>query len=44
VHFHIIPKFGSEGLGIHWPAQKLGESTARQLLDRMRKALDDEAR
>src|SRR5262249_49087445 len=35
VHFHIIPKFGSQGLGIGWPAGKLGESTARDLLDKM---------
>lgn len=40
VHFHIIPKFGREGLGIDWPARKLSESTARDLLDRMRKALE----
>jgi len=44
VHFHIIPKFGSEGLGIHWPAQKLAESAARDLVARMRKALDEDAR
>ena len=29
-----------EGLGIGWPARKLSESTARDLLDRMRKALE----
>jgi histidine triad (HIT) family protein len=40
VHFHIIPKFGREGLGILWPAQKLSESTARDLLEKMRKALE----
>src|SRR5919107_1954766 len=40
VHFHIIPKFGQEGLGIGWPARKLSEPTARELLDRMRKALE----
>jgi len=40
VHFHIIPKFGSEGLGVLWPARKLSESTARELLEKMRKALD----
>jgi histidine triad (HIT) family protein len=40
VHFHIIPKLGQEGLGIGWPARKLSESTARELLDRMRKALE----
>jgi diadenosine tetraphosphate (Ap4A) HIT family hydrolase len=40
VHFHIIPKFGSEGLGVHWPARKLTESTARELIDKMRQALE----
>ena len=40
VHFHIIPKFGQEGLGIGWPARKLSESTARELSERMRKALE----
>ncbi len=40
VHFHIIPKFGREGLGILWPARELSESTARELLDKMRKALE----
>lgn len=44
VHYHIIPKFGAEGLGILWPAQKLADSTARDLVDRMRKALDAEPR
>src|ERR1700709_1094151 len=42
VHFHIIPKFGgagNEGLGILWPARKLADSTARELVDKMRKAL-----
>jgi histidine triad (HIT) family protein len=39
VHFHIIPKSGDAGLGILWPARKLSESTARDLVDRMRKAL-----
>jgi histidine triad (HIT) family protein len=40
VHFHIIPKFGSEGLGIGWPAGKLDDATARELLDKMRRALE----
>lgn len=39
VHFHIIPKFGNEGLGIHWPAKRLSDSTARELVDRMTQAL-----
>src|SRR6476619_4372347 len=44
VHFHVIPKFGSEGLGILWPATKLADSTARVLVDKMRKALEADAR
>ena len=40
VHFHIIPKFGNEGLGIGWPARKLAESTARELVEKMRRALE----
>ena len=40
VHFHIIPKFGREGLGIGWPAGKLADSTARELVEKMRKALE----
>jgi histidine triad (HIT) family protein len=39
VHFHIIPKSGNEGLGINWPAKRLSDSTARELVDRMTKAL-----
>jgi histidine triad (HIT) family protein len=44
VHFHVIPKFGNEGLGILWPARKLADSTARDLVDKMRKALEADAR
>ncbi|HEY2739500.1 MAG TPA: HIT family protein [Thermoanaerobaculia bacterium] len=44
VHFHVIPKFDSEGLGIRWAAQKLAESTARDLIATMKKALDTDAR
>jgi histidine triad (HIT) family protein len=40
VHFHIIPKLGREGLGILWPAKQLSDATARELLDKMRKALE----
>lgn len=39
VHFHVIPKHGSAGLGILWPAGRLGGEEARQLLTRMREAL-----
>ena len=41
VHFHIIPKpSGGGGLGIGWPAGKLAESTARELVEKMRRALE----
>jgi histidine triad (HIT) family protein len=40
VHFHIIPKFGSEGLGVHWPAKRLSETTGRELQEKIRKALE----
>ena len=40
VHFHIIPKFGGEGLGILWPAGRLAEGTARDLVAKMRAALE----
>lgn len=43
VHFHIIPKFGGEGLGILWPAGRLADSDARALLGKMRSALENEA-
>jgi histidine triad (HIT) family protein len=40
VHFHIIPKSGAEGLGIGWKARKLDDAAARELVDKMRKALE----
>jgi histidine triad (HIT) family protein len=39
VHFHIIPKQGEEGLGVRWPASRLEESAARDLLARLHRAL-----
>ncbi|HVT59590.1 MAG TPA: HIT family protein [Thermoanaerobaculia bacterium] len=39
VHFHIIPKLGHEGLGIAWPARRLAESRAGELLEAMRRSL-----
>ena len=39
VHFHIIPKTGAGGLGIHWPAGRLDAATATQLQKRIRAAL-----
>jgi histidine triad (HIT) family protein len=40
VHFHIIPKIGEDGLGIGWHAKKLSESTARDLQEKIRQALE----
>lgn len=40
VHFHIIPKIGEDGLGIGWRAGKLSESTARDLQEKIQKALE----
>ncbi len=40
VHFHIIPKLGRQGLGVGWPAGKLADETARDLLGKMRQALE----
>lgn len=39
VHFHLIPKFGGAGLGIHWPAGTLDAGTAQGLVSRMQAAL-----
>jgi histidine triad (HIT) family protein len=43
VHFHVIPKFGSAGLGIHWPAGKLDAGDAKDLVAKMAAALSVEA-
>jgi len=40
VHFHVIPKLGSQGLGLLWPAGKLAEAAARELVEKMKKALE----
>ena len=42
VHFHIIPKRGDRGLGILWPASRLDDAAARDLLARLRQALEAE--
>lgn len=39
VHFHIIPKQGGRGLGIDWPAGRLGEDRARELVGKIAGAL-----
>ncbi len=40
VHFHIIPRQGSRGLGIGWPAGRLDGDAARELVSKMRAALE----
>ncbi|MFM7050829.1 MAG: HIT family protein [Planctomycetota bacterium] len=39
VHFHIIPRIGSAGLGVGWNAGKLDAARAADLVQRMRGAL-----
>jgi len=39
VHFHIIPKLGSAGLGIGWNAGNLDAAAAGELVRRMQAAL-----
>ncbi len=40
VHFHIIPRMGNSGLGVIWPAKKLSEAHAEELVGKMRRALE----
>lgn len=39
VHFHIIPKVGSKGLGIGWSPGKLAGDRAEELVERISSAL-----
>ncbi|MEY3142687.1 MAG: hypothetical protein RLY21_1180 [Planctomycetota bacterium] len=39
VHFHIIPKLGSAGLGVGWNAGKLDAARAKELIASMQTAL-----
>jgi histidine triad (HIT) family protein len=39
VHFHIIPKPETGGLGIGWPAGKLDAESAKTMQTRIREAL-----
>ena len=39
VHFHIIPRIGSAGLGVGWNAGKLDNAHAAELVARMKSAL-----
>ena len=40
VHFHIIPKTATGGLGVGWPAGRLNEDRARELQAAIRAALE----
>ena len=44
VHFHIIPRFPDAGLEIGWPAGRLADEAATELVAAMRSSLDAEAR
>jgi histidine triad (HIT) family protein len=39
VHFHIIPRLGSAGLGVGWNAGKLDAAHAKELVSKMQAAL-----
>jgi histidine triad (HIT) family protein len=41
VHFHIIPKFGTDGLGIGWRPTSLSADEASGLLERMHAEIAD---
>jgi histidine triad (HIT) family protein len=40
VHFHIIPKLGGKGLKVGWTHESIDHASARQLAERLRKALE----
>jgi diadenosine tetraphosphate (Ap4A) HIT family hydrolase len=40
VHFHIIPKLASAGLGVGWNAGKLDGARAKELVDSMQAGLN----
>ncbi|HEX5761338.1 MAG TPA: HIT family protein [Thermoanaerobaculia bacterium] len=40
VHFHIIPKHAGRGLGVGWSPGRLDDATARDLVARIRAALE----
>lgn len=39
VHFHVIPRIGSGGLGVGWNAGKLDAAHAKDLVSKMQAAL-----
>lgn len=42
VHFHIIPRHGSDGLGVGWAAGALDHGQAPALLDKLHAALAED--
>lgn len=42
VHFHIIPKIGSRGLGVGWNASQLDGTEAQELLGKITAALAEQ--
>jgi len=42
VHFHIIPKFAGEGLGIGWDPGKLDAAQAKDIVEKMHASLAQE--
>jgi histidine triad (HIT) family protein len=42
VHFHIIPKLGSSGLGIGWSPRNLAPGTVEELARALRAAVSDD--
>jgi histidine triad (HIT) family protein len=43
VHFHIIPKFADEGLGVGWKTGPLAGPDAEELIASMQKSLSEDA-
>jgi histidine triad (HIT) family protein len=43
VHFHIIPRFGNQGLGVLWNSSDIDSSAATELVQRMTAALAEDS-
>jgi histidine triad (HIT) family protein len=42
VHFHIIPKFSKEGLGIGWYPSNLEAEAGRELAESIARAIEED--
>jgi len=42
VHFHVIPKFADEGLGIGWKTAEISDESAQKLLASMQQSLAED--